>query len=577
MTAIDKVGKRKLKLLWIVIGTFIISASITMIKSWTINPLKYKYLFRKVILSESQQYELVPVLSGRVYKPGYFYLPAYEQYLVHSTVDKSGPFRFHKIHGESEDHVYVLLDAKGNIVRSFATELGFSTRSGSFYGATHYIPWIETGRTDSVPYDKIHNTDFHLDQKAFNQLLISLYNKAEYVEYISLKQSLDDDHQAGVVFKQKGRVELLLSGLRDRRLQRRYLESDSDNSLQEYFFTGTVANGKSYLSSPPTLKIQALHTRKNAPSSRVNHGSSKPFTVAAYNKQYSIALVGVAAIHGIPIFLPGYSEGTAYVNFKVNNDVFRIRILDVEKQAFIPAYNLGLRSLHLSENYQADPLVFMESGQNSGENRLGGGVYVVRHHDEQKLPSTDLPEGITEKQYDKLPVNLQAALMNPDESTELIIYDKRITTWLTEIERLKNLTHLSYETSITEIPAAIANLDKLEVLNMNSCNIRSVSPKIGALKALRKLDLSGNEIREFPASLLSLHALEVLDIGDNPITTLPDEIGQLQSLTYLSVYSTALHDLPRSLISLDQLYINANKTLSSRLSEEYQHLFKFSK
>jgi hypothetical protein len=54
----------------------------------------------------------------------------------------------------------------------------------------------------------------------------------------------------------------------------------------------------------------------------------------------------------------------------------------------------------------------MESAQNGGSNRIGGGVFVVRPTINTN-PSADIPSDMTEKQFNKLPLKLQWEILNP--------------------------------------------------------------------------------------------------------------------------------------------------------------------
>lgn len=67
--------------LYILIPVFLLG----IIVAKTQNAPKYKYLFRNTILSQSQKYELAPVLRGRVYYPCYFYIPSLKKFIQIST------------------------------------------------------------------------------------------------------------------------------------------------------------------------------------------------------------------------------------------------------------------------------------------------------------------------------------------------------------------------------------------------------------------------------------------------------------------------------------------------------------
>ncbi|UXP32599.1 leucine-rich repeat domain-containing protein [Reichenbachiella agarivorans] len=549
----------------LVLGIFIVTGA----KS----PDKYKYLFRNTILSKSQKLELGAVLRGRVYYPRYFYIPTLKQYLVYSDVDETGPFHSNRLYNNDWGKVHARLDEQGNVLESFKTDLRFSTKSGCFYGPKTYIPWLESGKIDQVPYDSIYNETFELGQNAFNALLIELYQHADYVEYINLRASNDDLHQAAVIFRREGKVEILLSGLRDSRLNCNFQENKMTNNFEDYY-SPIMRDATAYADSPPRMQLIALETNNDNPFLYWRRWFKNPFRIEAYKSEESQGWVGIMEFHGIPIYLPEDGLGSAYVRFSVKGDLFRFKVLDVYKSSFLPLYNLGLRTFQLPESIRTEhSLTFMESVQNSGQNRLGGGVFVVRSST-QSNSSADLPSGLTEERFNTLPINLQEALMHPDNATDLIIHDKSISTWIPEIELLKNLKHLELNTSMTEIPDEIAKFPQLQELIVQNGQIQRVSPQLATLQNLTLLDLYSNNLTAFPECILQLKNLERLDIGYNEISSLPAEISGLHRLKNLELISTNLSSLPESMIDMKQLYIYDAGSLQNKLSSAYQHLFE---
>ena len=87
----------------------------------------------------------------------------------------------------------------------------------------------------------------------------------------------------------------------------------------------------------------------------------------------------------------------------------------------------------------------------------------------------------------------------------------------------------------------------MEVLNLRATNIEYIDSRIGCLKKLRKLDISGTQIKK-----------------------LPKELGQLDNILELYAYDIDLEDLdfdkkiPVNLIRLDILYLLNNSTISQR-------------
>jgi hypothetical protein len=540
------------------------------------NPSKYKYMFRNTILSKSKKYELAPVLRGRIYYPRYFYIPSLKQYMVFSDVDETGDFRVSGMETKSYGKSYCLMDENGQNIVSLETPLSFSNRSGCFYGPVSYIPLLETGKTEELAYDQIHNSSLNLGRRDFEKLFIQLYASSEYIEFINLRVLGDQIHEAGIIFKRQGKMEILLSGVRDSRMVRQFQEDRKINNFNDYYIPD-ISKKETFPQSEPVIKMIPLETTNTNPFVYWRIGFKHEFNIEKYKTEYSSGLQGIVKFGPIPIYGPGETSGTAYVRFKTKGETFRIKILDVEKVSFIPAFNLGLRTFQLPKSIRAkNSLVFMESAQNCGSNRMGAGVFVVRPATNTN-PSADIPSDMTEKHLNTLPITLQEALMDPDNFNSLKITTKERNKWIPEIERLKNLTHLEIVTGMNEIPNEIAKLPKLESLSVRESNIRKISPKITELTKLKDLDLFSNKLTEFPNAILELKNLKRLNIGANTISTLPDGIGRLKHLEYLSLTLTNVTNLPETMIGMEKLYIDDSQNLREKVPEAYKHLFDYTK
>lgn len=563
----------KLTSLYILIPVFILGFFLI---SRAQSPLKYTFLFRNVILSQSKNYELTPILRGRIYYPRYFYIPSLKQYIVYSDLDETGPFKIHEMKSKPWGKAYVLLDDQGNNLITFETLLRFSYRSGCFYGASTYIPLLETGKSDSLPYHQIHNAKLNLSAGEFEKLFLELYAGSEYIEFINLRASNDNIHQAGIIFKRQGKVEILLSGLRDSRMICYFQENRKINNFDDYYLPD-IQNKNNYPQSAPSIEMVPLVTNNTNPFVYWRTGLNQHFRIKKFSKEYSSGWQGIVKVGGIPVYVPGESSGTAYVNFNIQGERFKIKILSVEKAPFIPAYNLGLRTFELPEKFRTQQsLAFMESAQNCGDNRMGGGVFVMRPATTTN-PSADIPEDMSEKTFSVLPLTLQAALLDPEHTTSLKIYAKNCTQWLPEIERLKNLTHLEMTTGMTEIPDAISTLTKLQSLSIEYSNVQKISPAITELKELKTLNLFSNKLTEFPRMLLELEQLERLNIGANKISALPEDINRLTNLNYLSITLTDITSLPEVMAGMNNLYLDDSQGMKDKVQPEYKHLFDYRK
>lgn len=540
------------------------------------NPLKYTYLFRNTILSKSKKYELAPVLRGRIYYPHYFYLPTTKQYIVYSDVDNTGPYSTQSDKHVRDGKTCALLNESGNVLNTIETPFRFSSRSGSFYGTKQYIPWLEIGKPDLVPYKKTYNQERDFSRQLFEKTFQELYIKADYVEFINLRGIDGDKYDAAVIFRIEGNFEILLSGLQKSHMSRNFQEDEKTNNSDDYYLP-EISNQNSFPQSEPIISMVPLETNNTNPFIHFRYGFGSPFHITKYRTTYSSGWNGVMSLHGVPIYVPGEREGTTYVRFKIKEDIFKIKLLEVPKTALLPFYNLGLRTFQLpAKMMMPHSLVFMESAQNCGSNRLGGGVFVIRPATTNN-PSADIPFEISEKRFYSLPLVLQSALMDPENATNLSITDPQITEWFTEITYLKNLEELTFSTSITSIPDEIANLPKLETLIMQGRKITHVSSRLSELKALKYLDLDSNPLTEFPMVILEMKNLEHLSLNFTRISSLPAEFSQLDNLKHLDLIETQIKTLPESMIGMKNLYIYDGGSLEEYLPDTYKHLFDYSK
>ena len=116
--------------------------------------------------------------------------------------------------------------------------------------------------------------------------------------------------------------------------------------------------------------------------------------------------------------------------------------------------------------------------------------------------------------------------------------------------------------------------DQVTVLNLgNICpecshGLTHVPAKIGDIKTLKVLNLSGNQLSSSSLARLINHlsnngiALEELNLDGNLLVTLPPEIGQLSSLKKLSLNRNMLTALPpefRQLSNLEMLNLSMNR------------------
>lgn len=532
---------------------------------------QYKYLFRKSIFSKSGNYELGSVLYGRIYKAQYLFLPQINQYLVYSNVEM--PFVLEDtslVRSKFYTREYVLLDSNGKEIRRTDTHIRLSNRSGLFCGPTHYSTWLIDGDTTLKKYDLILNEDFKMSQNEFNETYKAYYKKASYVEWVYLRADADDRYESAVLFKSGDKVSILLSGLASSRMYC-HLEEDDKTNLFEHQCSLTMGDASAYPQSSPLLEVVRMETELEYPY-KVSRGYfNKELSITSYKNASGRTWYGVMEWGGIPLYIPGEKTGEAWVDLTIEGEEFELKIPEVEK--YLVYYNLGLRTFQLPKSYRStNALVFVESSQNSGNNRIGGGVYVFKKVDQYSIKN-DLPNGVTEERYNRLPIELQEALMFPNQTLQLNLPDQ-LTCWLPEIELLANLKSLQFSTTLDTIPAELYTLIQLESLSIRNSSIKHVSDSLARLKNLKSLDLFGNHLTTFPESICQLTQLESLDLSANEsLSVLPSSIIQLTHLTRLDIGMTNINTLPEEMANMKQLYIWDTSNLEDRLPEKFHHLF----
>lgn len=113
-------------------------------------------------------------------------------------------------------------------------------------------------------------------------------------------------------------------------------------------------------------------------------------------------------------------------------------------------------------------------------------------------------------------------------------------TSLAGLEHCVGLVELFFsEHHFTDV-TPIAGLTKLEKLQLQHCNVRSVATLVG-LARLRQLDLGSNQVEDL-SGLEQLSMLETLDVSSNPLTDLTPLKG-LTGLRELRLDKTKVRDL----------------------------------
>ena len=84
------------------------------------------------------------------------------------------------------------------------------------------------------------------------------------------------------------------------------------------------------------------------------------------------------------------------------------------------------------------------------------------------------------------------------------------------------------------IPAdALANLPKLQVLDLAECSLKALPGEVCSLKTLRHLYLARNSLTALPPELAQLDGLTYLNLDGNRLADVPDVVARLTSLKWL--------------------------------------------
>ncbi|KFP00825.1 Malignant fibrous histiocytoma-amplified sequence 1, partial [Calypte anna] len=104
------------------------------------------------------------------------------------------------------------------------------------------------------------------------------------------------------------------------------------------------------------------------------------------------------------------------------------------------------------------------------------------------------------------------------------------------------------------LPPRLAELGRLEELDLSFNRLRRLPEGLGRLRHLRALDVDHNLLPSFPSPLLELAALEELDCsGNRHLGALPEGIAALRRLKILWLSGTGLAALPEGLCQLSAL------------------------
>lgn len=115
---------------------------------------------------------------------------------------------------------------------------------------------------------------------------------------------------------------------------------------------------------------------------------------------------------------------------------------------------------------------------------------------------------------------------------------------------------------LCSFPKILTEFTALKKLDLSYNNLETLPTSICKLKSLEELNLEHNRLKFLPKTLVDLMGLKCLHIGYNCLESLPEEIGKLKSLTTLNMEENKIKLLPDSIGNLEflqTLLISKNK------------------
>ncbi|KAI8364264.1 hypothetical protein EDC96DRAFT_444350 [Choanephora cucurbitarum] len=138
---------------------------------------------------------------------------------------------------------------------------------------------------------------------------------------------------------------------------------------------------------------------------------------------------------------------------------------------------------------------------------------------------------------------------------------------------LSSLTKLNLSNNqMISLPRELGYLKNLRVLNISENSIEEIPDTIVFLTKLKALNVSHNKLARLPSSIGNLPKLVIIIANDNRLTSLPREFSQLTNLISLNVSNNPLKSLPAEIATLRNL--RKFLTEDCPFEEEYSYPLK---
>ncbi|KAI9032546.1 hypothetical protein CLU79DRAFT_726845 [Phycomyces nitens] len=161
-------------------------------------------------------------------------------------------------------------------------------------------------------------------------------------------------------------------------------------------------------------------------------------------------------------------------------------------------------------------------------------------------------EGLTKLTIGEATPDNKTALSKPSLSVDLS--GRALVRLSPTVGYLQNLTKLNISHNrITSLPRTIGHLKNLRTLNASHNLLECLPDTIAFVAMLKAINISSNKITSLPSSLGSLQKLVIIVANDNRLTTLPQELVRLRKLLSLNVSNNPITAIPAEISTLKSL------------------------
>jgi len=154
---------------------------------------------------------------------------------------------------------------------------------------------------------------------------------------------------------------------------------------------------------------------------------------------------------------------------------------------------------------------------------------------------------------EKFETNSTCYVKDRDEITGLSIFNCGLSTFPSEILRIKSLKHLALRRNrLNDLPKNIGFLSNLEWLDLRINELERLPNAIGLLYKLKNLNFSSNNLTTIPESIGELLTLKKLNLSNNKLKSVPECIENLNCLETLNLKANYWISIPKSIEKLKE-------------------------